>query len=92
MWPTSFVLKLYNFTLSTIWSNNYPKGIHEKCSFEQPVLDSLLTLAFSSKQQPDLNLLTTQPVQPNYRFDCIAISLVPLEKRIAQAAYTTIKL
>lgn len=56
------------------------------------MLDSLLTLAFSSKQQPDLNLLTTQPVQPNYRFDCIAISLVPLEKRIAQAAYTTIKL
>lgn len=48
--------------------------------FERPVLDSLLTLVFSSKQQPDLNLFTTQPVQPNYRFDCIPISLVPLEK------------
>lgn len=56
------------------------------------VLESLLTLAFSSKQQPDLNLFTTQSVQPLYRFDRIVIGLVTVEKRIDQAAYKIIKL
>lgn len=74
------MLKLYNFHFPQSGATITLKGLMKRFFFEQPVLDSLLTLAFSSKQQPDLNLFTTQPVQPNYRFDCIPISLVPLEK------------